>query len=230
VAPTHLEEFARMLTLLLMAAVAAQDPAPTATPPEPPAILAPQWIATPTPEDAQAVYPKAAADKRLEGRATLKCGVNGEGFLKDCASIAEEPAAQGFGAAALALAPKFRMAEVTKDGQPVAGGVVRVPIRFANPTQMQAGFRRMPSSDDMAKAYPKKALGRNVGGVAVIDCGVSTAGDLYDCALSSETPVNYEFGTAALSLAPLFNLEPRTKNGKPVRYAVSIPIKFGSAN
>jgi TonB family protein len=219
-----------MLILLLMAALAAQEPAPTTTSPEPPAIVAPQWLATPTPEDAQAVYPKAAAEKRLEGRATLKCGVNGEGFLKDCASIAEEPAGQGFGAAAMAIAPKFQMAKVAKDGMPVAGGVVRIPIRFANPAQMQPGFRRMPSTDDMAKAYPEKALKRNVGGLAVIDCGVATDGNLYDCALSSETPVNYDFGQAALQLAPLFNLEPRTKNGKPVRYAVSIPIKFGQVN
>lgn len=219
-----------MLALLLTAALTAQDPTPTATIPEPPAIIAPDWVATPTPEDAQAVYPKAAAEKRLEGRATLKCGVSADGFLKDCASIAEEPAGQGFGAAALAIAPKFQMAKVTKDGVPVAGGVVRVPIRFANPTQMQAGFRRMPSTDDMAKVYPKKALGRKVAGQAVIDCGVATDGNLYDCALSSETPMNYEFGQAALQLAPLFNLEPRMKDGKPVRYAVSIPIKFGSVN
>jgi TonB family protein len=218
------------MILLLMAALTAQDPAPTAAASEPPAILAPQWVATPTPEDAQAVYPKAAAEKRLEGRATLKCGVNAEGFLKDCASIAEEPAGLGFGAAALAIAPKFQMAKVTKDGVPVAGGIVRVPIRFANPTQLQPGFRRMPSTDDLAKAYPEKALRRNIAGGAVIDCAVTTEGDLADCALASESPVNYEFGYAALKLAPLFNLEPRMKGGKPVRYAVSIPIKFGSPN
>lgn len=219
-----------MLVLLLMAALTVGEPAPNAAPPEPPAIVAPEWVAKPTAEDAQAVYPKAAAEKRLEGRATLKCGVSAEGFLKDCASIAEEPAGLGFGAAALAIAPKFQMAKVTKDGAPVAGGVVRIPIRFANPTQMAPGFRRMPSTDDMARAYPEKALRRNISGAAVIDCGVSTEGDLYDCALSSETPVNYEFGYAALKLAPLFNLEPRLKNGKPVRYAVSIPIKFGQPN
>jgi protein TonB len=95
---------------------------------------------------------------------------------------------------------------------------------------MAPGFRRMPTTDDMAKVYPEKALRRKISGVAVIDCGVTTEGDLADCALSSETPVNYDFGYAALKLAPLFNLEPRMKNGVPVRYAVSIPIKFGAVN
>jgi protein TonB len=95
---------------------------------------------------------------------------------------------------------------------------------------MAPGFRRMPSTDDLAKAYPQKALRRNISGVAVIDCGVTTEGALADCALSSELPMNYGFGVAALSLAPLFNVEPRMKNGVPVRSAVSIPIKFGSVN
>jgi TonB family protein len=219
-----------MLALMLMAALTANEPTPATAAPEPPAILAPDWVAKPSVEDAQAVYPKAAAEKRLEGRATLKCGVNGEGFLRDCASIAEEPAGQGFGAAALAIAPKFQMKPLTKDGVPVAGGTIRIPIRFANPAHLAPGFRRMPSTDDMAKAYPQKALRRKATGVAVIDCGVTVEGDLYECALASETPTNYGFGVAALSLAPLFNVEPRMKNGVPVASAISIPIKFGSVN
>jgi TonB family protein len=218
-----------MLVLLLMAALTAQDPSPAATP-EPPAILGPDWVATPTADEAQAVYPKAAAERRLEGRATLKCSVTAEGRLQDCASIAEEPAGLGFGAAALAIAPKFQMRPVTKEGQPVAGGTVRIPIRFAGPTQLPPGFRRMPTSDDLAKAYPEKAMRRGVSGVAVIDCGVNKEGDLADCALSSETPMNYGFGAAAVSLAPLFNVEPRMKNGVAVNGAVSIPIKFGRVN
>lgn len=217
-----------MLILLLMAAVTASDPTPVAAAPEPPAIVGPTWVATPTAEEAQAVYPKAAADKRLEGRATLKCSVTAEGRLAGCTSVAEEPAGQGFAAAALAIAPKFQMETVTKDGVPVAGGTVRVPIRFANPTQLPPGFRRMPSTDDLAKVYPEKALRRRVAGEAVIECGVTAQGEMADCALASETPGNYGFGLAALSLAPLFNVEPKMKNGVPVKgAAVSIPVRFG---
>ncbi len=216
-----------MSVLLLMAALTANDPAPAAAP-EPPAIVGPTWVATPTAEEAQAVYPKAAADKRLEGRATLKCSVTAEGRLTGCASIAEEPAGLGFAAAALAIAPKFQMQTVTQDGAPVAGGVVRVPIRFANPTQLPPGFRRMPSTDDLAKAYPEKALRRGVAGEAVIECAVTVQGEMADCALASETPGNYGFGLAALRLAPLFNVAPKMKNGAPVKgAAVSIPVRFG---
>ena len=217
-----------MSVLLLMAALTANDPVQAPAAPEPPAIVGPTWVATPTAEEAQAVYPKAAADKRLEGRATLKCSVTAEGRLTGCASVAEEPAGQGFAAAALAIAPKFQMQTVTKDGTPVAGGTVRVPIRFANPTQMPPGFRRMPSSDDLAKVYPEKALRRRVAGEAVIECAITAQGEMADCALASETPGNYGFGLAALRLAPLFNVEPKMKNGVPVKgAAVSIPVRFG---
>ena len=216
-----------MSVLLLMAALTATDPTSAASP-EPPAIVGPTWVATPTAEEAQAVYPKAAADKRLEGRATLKCSVTAEGRLTGCTSVAEEPAGQGFAAAALAIAPKFQMQTVTKDGTPVAGGTVRVPIRFANPTQMPPGFRRMPSSDDLAKVYPEKALRRRVAGEAVIECAITVQGEMADCALASESPMNYGFGLAALRLAPLFNVEPKMKNGVPVKgAAVTIPVRFG---
>jgi protein TonB len=86
----------------------------------------------------------------------------------------------------------------------------------------------MPSTDDLAKVYPEKALRRGVAGEAVIECGVTAQGDMADCALASETPGNYGFGLAALRLAPLFNVEPKLKNGQPVRgAAVTIPVKFG---
>jgi protein TonB len=40
------------------------------------------------------------------------------------------PQGEGFGEAALALTPLFRMKPMSRDGQPVAGGIVRVPIAF----------------------------------------------------------------------------------------------------
>jgi TonB family protein len=80
-------------------------------------------------------YPKAAAAAHVEGRAVLRCTVAATGDLIDCTTAAEEPAGQGFGDAALHLAPLFKMRPMTKDGTPVSGGKINIPIRFVAPKQ-----------------------------------------------------------------------------------------------
>ena len=49
-----------------------------------------------------------------------------------CIVVSEEPNALGLGAAALKLAPCYKLAP-TLDGRPVDGGVVRLPINFGAP-------------------------------------------------------------------------------------------------
>jgi hypothetical protein len=80
---------------------------------------------------------------------------------------------------------------VTKDGMPVAGGTIR--IRSASPTRpdgarlpAHAQHRRHGEGLSGEGASPEST------GVAVIDCGVTAEGDLYECALASETPTNYD--------------------------------------
>lgn len=50
--------------------------------------------------------------------------------MADCMVDQEAPSGLGFGQAALRLMPRFKMQPTTRDGSPVEGGVVRLPIQF----------------------------------------------------------------------------------------------------
>ena len=57
----------------------------------------------------------------------------GEGTLVACSVISEDPVGYDFGAAAMGMSTIFRMRPMTRDGQAVAGGTVRIPLRFVLP-------------------------------------------------------------------------------------------------
>jgi TonB family protein len=121
-----------LFSMLLFQAAAAAPPASPA-PPRPSGITQPDWLSKPTGEDFAELYPKDAARNMVEGSATISCRIDAAGALIDCAATSEAPPGAGFGAAALAMSGKFKMRPMTKDGVPVAGGVVRIPIRFVLP-------------------------------------------------------------------------------------------------
>jgi len=78
-------------------------------------------------------YPEKAQRAGVEGAATISCIVNASGLLHDCTVVEETPADYGFGEAAIKMSVLFRMRPLTKSGQKVDGGTVRLPIRFALP-------------------------------------------------------------------------------------------------
>jgi protein TonB len=69
----------------------------------------------------------------LEGKATLSCTVDARGALESCSVSEETPDSAGFGDAAMKLSKLFKMRPMTRDGQPVAGGKINIPIRFQLP-------------------------------------------------------------------------------------------------
>lgn len=123
--------FVRMATCLLLAAAPATG-APKAV------VTNPDWLSRPSGEDMGEHYPALAARLEIEGRAVVACTVNADGLLVGCTSTFEEPADLGFGAAALAMTPLFKMRPQTLNGKPVDGGEVRIPIRF-NPPPDEGG-------------------------------------------------------------------------------------------
>jgi TonB family protein len=104
-----------------------------ALPPPPPSmrlISNPDWSAKPAPGDVDRVYPSSASSLGAGGEARLSCSVATAGTLTSCSVQSEEPTDQGFGEAALKLAPLFTMRAKSLDGQPTSGGMVIVPITF----------------------------------------------------------------------------------------------------
>lgn len=63
-----------------------------------------------------------------------------------------------------------------------------------------------PPGDMLAKVYPDRAVRLEVKGTATLACTATDAGLLKDRKVTHEWPPNFDFGAAALSLAPYFKV------------------------
>lgn len=96
-------------------------------------VVEPNWTYQPSREAVENAFPALPLALRIEGYAILSCGVAVTGVLSDCRVETEAPEGLGFSQAAFSLADEFRMSPRLVDGKPVAGGTVRIPIRFVLP-------------------------------------------------------------------------------------------------
>ena len=104
-----------------------------ATPASAREITEPDWTHKPSIEAVQDLFPPIPLALGLRGYAELSCEVAATGVLHDCEVPIERPVGLGLGSAAFSLADRFRMSPRARNGTPVAGGTVRIPIRFELP-------------------------------------------------------------------------------------------------
>lgn len=77
-------------------------------------------------------------------------------------------------------------------------------------------FITRPTGEDMARFYPSVAQTIGLSGRVMLDCNVSALGALDECKASGESPAGMGFAKAALGLASIFRLRPRTVDGVAV--------------
>jgi hypothetical protein len=154
--------------LALMAAAAAEPPAPPAKPAA--NQVAPVTVtATPTtapPADATVtigadadnlrsqqvvIWPAQALAAGMGGKVTLTCKIDVHGLAETCRVASEEPAGRGFGGAAMALRPTFKLApkmgpQGPEDSTMNIAVVFNAPPSQTNLQQVMAASRNAPPS------------------------------------------------------------------------------------
>lgn len=232
------------LWALLAAGPAAAQGASAPVKPPPPAEPPPiEWRVQPTPEQIDAVFPAAARDRKLSGAASMLCALKA-GALADCRVRGQWPPAEGFGEAALKLAPLFR--SDAADQLAIVRVEWRQPFFARAEAAARAGdlsllevippaklvWSRTPTAETMARTYPPKAAADRVGGTADLFCFIGLRGLPESCKILEESPAALGFGAAAQQgVAPAMQAAPLAGDGLPSQgRTVRIRIAFEPAS
>jgi hypothetical protein len=180
----------------------AADPAPTPAP----VYTMPTVIERPSAAATLETWPKTSLQGGRDNAAKLYCTITTSGEPRDCVVIGLMGAFdKNFAAAALQLVHHVRLAPATHDGKAIEVGWPVMVSWCRNACTGQAKrmvardpFLSAPTSNDVEKAYPRKARQAGIAGDVVLACVQD------QCEVASEAPLGHGFGQAALSLKPKF--------------------------
>lgn len=95
------------------------------------------------------------------------------------------------------------------------------------PAIIQPDWERRPTSAEITRYYPERALRFERQGSAILNCAVTASGTLTGCSIIGETPTGQGFGRAAMEMTALFKMRPQTEDGFAVGGArVNVPVDF----
>lgn len=95
------------------------------------------------------------------------------------------------------------------------------PAVITNPSWAQ-----VPDPDVLGEAHPAFAAMAGLPGIATLRCVARADGGLSACEVVEAAPRGLGFDRAALSVAPLFRVTPRTVNGEEAKSSVQFDIRF----
>ena len=180
----------------------------------------PRWTQTPTAAEMQAAYPPAAAKANYAASGTLECTVDQDGGLADCAIASES--APGFGAAALAVAPRFKLPTTAPSGASMVGRTVRPRIGWVS-----------PSTHTESTSVPGEY---GPAGTVAFNCRVRARGKLDNCVVVDASPRSMLAFAAAGQAALRFRAPARFAEFSRIRLIVAVisraqpPTMVGDAN
>lgn len=197
-----------------------------------------EWTAVPTPAQVQAAYPASAKARGVAGAARLTCTQAPAGELRECRVLAQSPVGEGFGAAALALADRFRARpsayssrisfSVAFDQSPGAVDWVWLTNPFPGSTpaapQGKAGKRGKDKAPPALIAPPPSPIA----GRSRLRCQVAQGGELEACAVLESIPSDPEVARQALENLKGIRTRTWTKEGhSTIGSAVELNVATG---
>jgi TonB family protein len=228
-----------ILLLLALAGSTSAHADPPASKPAPQAaavIREPDWARMPTADEMAQYWP--AGSRGLGGHVVMECTVTAAGAMDNCMINSETPQGHGFGDAALAMSSLFAMQPRTRDGVPVGGARVIIPVGFAgegapatNPVSVitvlhVVPWTAAPTAEQLAAAYPSHARGSGLSARVVLRCPVDNDGGVFACDTISETPGGKGFSYAAVKLVRYFRIAAETAHRNAGRLEVDVPFAF----
>lgn len=196
------------------------------------------WAEAPAFEDMVAAWPAGQGDLAV-GSSVLRCSIDFEGGLRNCAIAGQTPKDAPFGEAARSLTGKFRLKMTPEEAKKYAMADIAISFRFYNPATPEGQARKVEKPDWIVRINPEKvvalypAAAADAGvkeGVGVADCLVAPDGRMTDCRVAREAPADLGFGQAAVLAVSLMQMDPWTPEGRPVAGArAKVPVKFSLA-